>query len=96
MPRVLIESMALGRVVIATDVVGCNELISNNENGILCRVKNISDLYDKILLVKNKSILNKNSFTAIEEICNRNTAKNLNQLFLYFFLTLANKIYFDV
>ena len=60
MPRVLIESMALGRVVIATDVVGCNELISNNENGILCRVKNISDLYDKILLVKNKSILNKN------------------------------------
>ena len=38
--RSLLESMALGKPIITTNVPGCNELVRENLNGLLCKVKN--------------------------------------------------------
>ena len=39
-PKVLIEAAACGRAIVATDVPGCREVVSQNENGLLVPVKN--------------------------------------------------------
>jgi len=49
MPKSLLESMSVGRPVITTNVPGCNELISDNYNGFLCKPKEANSLYEKIL-----------------------------------------------
>ena len=47
--RVLLESMALARPIITTNVPGCKELIENNQNGLLVAPKNAEDLANKII-----------------------------------------------
>ena len=44
LPRVILESLLLERPVIATNVPGCNRIIKNNFNGILCKPKNANSL----------------------------------------------------
>ncbi len=44
LPRVILESLLLERPVIATNVPGCNRIIKNNFNGILCDAKSDSSL----------------------------------------------------
>lgn len=46
--RSIMEAMALGLPVIATDVPGCNNLVQNDFNGFLCKPKNTLDLYLKM------------------------------------------------
>jgi glycosyltransferase involved in cell wall biosynthesis len=41
LPRVILESLILERPVIATNVAGCNQIIKNNYNGFLCKVKKL-------------------------------------------------------
>ncbi|SEG66285.1 glycosyltransferase family 4 protein [Vibrio hangzhouensis] len=36
-PRILIEAASCERAIVATDVVGCREIVSNHVNGILCK-----------------------------------------------------------
>ncbi len=48
-PRSLLEAAAMGKPLITTDVPGCREVVKNNYNGFLCKVKNAFDLADKIL-----------------------------------------------
>lgn len=57
--RSLLESMALGKPIITSNVPGCEELVRNNSNGFLCKVKNKEDLAAKmfaILDLKNDEI----------------------------------------
>lgn len=42
--RALLEAMAMERPVIATDVVGCRELVDEGVNGYLCRPRDAGDL----------------------------------------------------
>lgn len=44
LPRIILESLLLERPVIATNVPGCNRIIKNNFNGILCKPKNVNSL----------------------------------------------------
>lgn len=47
-PRTLLEAAAMGRPIIATDAVGCREVVDDGVNGYLCRLKDAVDLADKM------------------------------------------------
>jgi glycosyltransferase involved in cell wall biosynthesis len=47
-PRCLMEAMSMERPIITTNNVGCNELIINDVNGLICEPKNIIDLARKM------------------------------------------------
>lgn len=48
-PRTLLEAAAMMRPVITSDVPGCREVVVENESGLLCQVKNASDLSNKMI-----------------------------------------------
>jgi len=48
-PRSLLEAAAMAKPLIATDVPGCREVVSDGVNGLLCQVRNSQDLADKML-----------------------------------------------
>ena len=50
-PKTLIESLALSKPIITTNVPGCKETVIEGENGLLCEVKNPQDLADKMLQI---------------------------------------------
>jgi glycosyltransferase involved in cell wall biosynthesis len=57
LPKVLLEGAAIGRPLIATDVPGCREIIINNVNGILVKLKDVDSLYNAIkVLVLNSEM----------------------------------------
>jgi glycosyltransferase involved in cell wall biosynthesis len=43
-PRSLLEAAAMAKPIIATNVVGCKEVVKHGVNGFLCEVKNAQDL----------------------------------------------------
>ena len=47
-PRSLLEAAAIGRPLVATDVVGCREVVDDGQNGFLCRVRDAQDLAEKM------------------------------------------------
>ncbi|MBC5774281.1 glycosyltransferase family 4 protein [Pontibacter sp. KCTC 32443] len=47
-PRTLLEAAAMAKPLIATNVPGCREVVQQSINGLLCRVRNASDLADKM------------------------------------------------
>lgn len=47
-PNVLLQAGAMSVPVIATDINGCNEIIDPNKNGLLIKVKDTTDLYEKM------------------------------------------------
>lgn len=53
--NVLLEAAAIGRPVITTDIHGCKETVDNGTSGLLCRVKDADDLYQKMLQMANLS-----------------------------------------
>ena len=54
-PRSLLEACAMEKPIIATDVVGCKEVVDDGKNGFLCEVKNPQDLAKKIEMMINLS-----------------------------------------
>jgi len=50
-PRSLIEGLAFGKVVIATDVPGCRETVVDGWNGYLCEPRSADSLADALLKV---------------------------------------------
>lgn len=54
-PRSLLEACAMEKPIIATNVVGCKEVVSDGINGYLCEVKNAKDLAKKMEMMINLS-----------------------------------------
>ncbi|RPD49701.1 glycosyltransferase family 1 protein [Hymenobacter sediminis] len=50
-PKTLLEAAAMGKPIVTTDVPGCRETVVDGQNGLLCEVRNASDLADKMLRV---------------------------------------------
>jgi glycosyltransferase involved in cell wall biosynthesis len=48
-PRVLLEAAAIGRPIVATDVVGCRDVVDHGFNGLLCRPRDAEDLAQTML-----------------------------------------------
>jgi glycosyltransferase involved in cell wall biosynthesis len=47
-PRTLLEAASSSKPIIATDVPGCNHVVKDNYNGLLCRLKDADDLAAKM------------------------------------------------
>jgi len=50
-PRTLLEAASSSKPIIATDVPGCNHVVENNFNGLLCRLKDANDLAEKMKMM---------------------------------------------
>ncbi|HPH47095.1 MAG TPA: glycosyltransferase family 4 protein [Chryseolinea sp.] len=50
-PRTLLEAASSSKPIIATDVPGCNHVVRNQYNGLLCKLKDAKDLADKMKLM---------------------------------------------
>lgn len=47
-PRTLLEAASSAKPIVATDVPGCNHVVKNNFNGLLCKLKDVDDLAEKM------------------------------------------------
>ncbi len=47
-PRTLLEAASSSKPIITTNVPGCNRVVENNINGLLCNLKDANDLADKM------------------------------------------------
>lgn len=47
-PRTLLEAASSSKPIIATDVPGCNHVVIDNYNGLLCKLKDADDLAEKM------------------------------------------------
>ena len=47
-PRALLEAASMGIPIIATDAVGCREVVEDDKSGYLCRLKDPDDLAEKM------------------------------------------------
>ena len=47
-PRTLLESASMAKPIITTNTVGCKEVVDDNVNGFLCKVKSSEDLAKKM------------------------------------------------
>ena len=47
-PRTLLEAACSAKPIIATDVPGCNSVVKDNYNGLLCKLKDEKDLAEKM------------------------------------------------
>jgi len=85
-PLALLEAMASGKAIVASDIDGINELIFHNENGLLFPQGNIKMLArntNRLLLnedLRNK--LGQNVKKSIEELNIDNIAEELKRLYI--------------
>lgn len=56
LPRTVLEAMSMGKPVIATDVVGCRDLVLNGQTGMLCEARNAQALADAVRMFLSLSI----------------------------------------
>lgn len=57
-PRSVLEGMAMGRAIIATDVPGCRETVEHGVNGLLVRPRDATDLAQAMLdMARNPSLI---------------------------------------
>lgn len=58
-PNVVMQAGAMRLPSIVSDINGCNEIIENNINGLVIKVKSIHSIYDAIIkITSNKSLFN--------------------------------------
>lgn len=55
MPRVLMEAAAVGRPAVATDVVGCRDVVQHGVTGWLCRPRDAASLGETCIAAMNAS-----------------------------------------
>ncbi len=89
LPTVLIEAMASGLPVIATEIAGIPEIVKNNENGILVQEKDTAQLANAMrVLASNQHLLEQygsmSRRIAAEKFALSNTVGELKSLFSRF------------
>lgn len=52
-PKSLLESLAIGRPILTTNMPGCKETVLDGVNGFLCEPKSVSDLASKMEMILN-------------------------------------------
>ena len=68
-PRVLLEASAMGLGLITTDITGCRDVVIDDFNGKLVKIKDSYDLYHKMqYLANNNKLLDKFSQNAKEKV----------------------------
>ncbi|MFY7741085.1 MAG: glycosyltransferase family 4 protein [Flavobacterium sp.] len=91
--NVAIEAMALGTMVVSTDCGGMMEVIKDNENGFIFKVRNIEQMADKIQYVMNLS--NEKQRKIIENaritVENQHSAEKMIHSFSNFYKEIINE-----
>jgi glycosyltransferase involved in cell wall biosynthesis len=72
LPKTLIEAAAVGRPLVATDVVGCRDVVKDGFNGFLCEAKSAQSLADALermlgLSLPQRQLLADNGRRFVEE-----------------------------
>jgi len=75
-PNPVLEAMACGCAVVATDCGGTRDIITNGENGFIVEVGNVGEIVDKVKLLLNNSALRKTIVRNSREIIKRFTWEN--------------------
>jgi N,N'-diacetylbacillosaminyl-diphospho-undecaprenol alpha-1,3-N-acetylgalactosaminyltransferase len=71
-PRTLLEAGAMGKPMIATDVIGCREVVQNGVNGYLVPLNSPKDISDKIkFLLSSRELYNRISTESRKDTVNR-------------------------
>lgn len=71
-PNVVMQAGAMELPSIVTNINGCNEIVKNNENGMIISVKNKDQIYNALLkLMADLSLYNKLKSEAREDIVQR-------------------------
>lgn len=55
LPRCLLEAASMGRIMIASSMPGCADLVRDGQNGYLCKPADVQDLIDKMMQVMQLS-----------------------------------------
>lgn len=59
-PRTILEAMSMKRAVVVSDASGCIEAVKDGQNGLICEMKNASDLARKIeILLDDENLCTK-------------------------------------
>lgn len=91
--NVAIEAMALGTMVVSTDCGGMMEVIKDNENGFIFKVRNIEQMADKIQYAMNLS--NEKQRKIIENaritVENQHSAEKMIHSFSNFYKEIINE-----
>ena len=91
-PNVVMQAGAMELPSIVTDINGCNEIIKNNENGMIISVKNNDQIYNALLkLMADLSLYNKMKSQAREYIVQRYDQKLIWNAILAEYRELTNK-----
>jgi glycosyltransferase involved in cell wall biosynthesis len=89
-PRSLLEAGACGIPIIATNVPGCKEVVLNNKNGFLCKVKDSSDLAAKM---EQMIALNKDQYTKMAISARAHILENFDEsIVINTYFTTINSI----
>jgi len=78
MPNAILEAQACGVAVIATDVGGVSEIITDNFNGVLCKPEDIENISEKLIyLIENSDFAGFLAKNAIERLKTKFSCANL-------------------
>ena len=68
-PNVVMQAGAMGLPSIVSDINGCNEIIENNINGLVIKVKSVDAIYDAMInLSSDKLLFNKLRLTSRDKV----------------------------
>ena len=91
-PNVVMQAGAMELPSIVTDINGCNEIIKNNENGMIISVKNKDQIYNALLkLMADLTLYNKMKSQAREYIVQHYDQKLIWNAILEEYRELTNK-----
>lgn len=92
MSNSILQAMACGLPIVASDVKGVNNLIKNNQNGLLYESENIQQLMEKIYyLVINPIIATEVGNTARNEVENHYSNEIMNLKYLKTFISMIKE-----
>lgn len=70
MPRSIMEAMSIGRPVVASNCIGCKDMVDDNVTGYLSSVGDIDEFANKILkIINNKEIAQTFADNARKKVC---------------------------
>ena len=91
MPNVVMEAMASGLPVIATDIEGTRELIIDCKTGLLVKPKNAYDLFEKISYAfSNYEEMVEISHTAHNHLLNNYSPETINKQYVDYYMTVLS------
>ena len=88
LPRSIMEAMAIGKPVIASNIRGNRDLVENNKNGLLIELGDIDGLsssIEKLIIDKDKRIaMGKESIKMIQEYSIEKVLKEMSKIYDYY------------